>query len=73
MNGYRLKTDRELSPYQRRVEQIENVILCVAEVEKMVSEIGKNLFPGLERVVKKTIIRRRVASLPWRSKTGFQR
>jgi hypothetical protein len=63
-NGYRVKTDAEMSPYQKRIETIDNVILCVAEAENMVAEIGKSLFPGLE---KKLVLkpRKKVSVFPW--------
>jgi hypothetical protein len=44
-NGYRTKTKAELSDYQKRIELIDNVILCVAEAERMISEIGRNIAP----------------------------
>jgi hypothetical protein len=63
-NGYRVKSDSELSPYQKRVETIDNVILCVAEAEKMVIEIGRSMFPGLEkRLVLKP--RKKTSIFPW--------
>lgn len=66
-NGYRVKSEAELSPYQKRIEEIDNVILCVAEAEKMVSEIGKSLFPGLEK--KLTLKpRKKIGTFPWRSR-----
>lgn len=40
-NGYRVKSNAELSAYQKRIESIENVILCVAEAEKLVASVGK--------------------------------
>lgn len=43
MNGYRPKSDKEFSEYQKRIEAIDNVILCVAEAEKMCREVGKSL------------------------------
>ncbi|HMK35224.1 MAG TPA: hypothetical protein VK463_09175 [Desulfomonilaceae bacterium] len=72
-NGYRVKSDAELSPYQKRVDKIDNVILCVAAAEKMLGEIGRSLFPGLEKtpVLKP---RKKVAVFPWRGrKVGRQR
>lgn len=46
-NGYRSESKSELSPYQKRIEAIDNVILCVAEAEKMVGDIGRSLYPAL--------------------------
>jgi hypothetical protein len=34
---------RNLTPYQKKVEAIENVILCVAEAERMVANIGQSM------------------------------
>ena len=46
-NGYRVKTNTELSAYQKKIESIENVILCVAEAEKLVASVGKETaLPG---------------------------
>jgi hypothetical protein len=50
-----MKTDAELSAYQEKIEKTENVILCVAEAEKMVALLGRSLFPGLE---KKPLVKR---------------
>lgn len=49
MNDYRPeKSDAELTDYQRRIEAIDNVILCVAEAEKMFREIGMSLISESE-------------------------
>ena len=49
MNGYRQKkSGEELTEYQRRIEAIDNVILCVAEAEKMFREIGMSLISESE-------------------------
>jgi len=42
-NDYRMKSGSELSEYQKKIENIENVILCVSEVEKMIGQIGSDL------------------------------
>lgn len=47
-NGLKTKTTREPSEYQKRIEAIDNVILCVAEVERMICEIGNKLLPEPE-------------------------
>jgi hypothetical protein len=39
-----MKSNSEFSVYQKKIEAIDNVILCVAEAEKMVNEIGESLF-----------------------------
>ncbi len=44
-NDYRVKSGAELSEYQKRIENIETVILCVSEAEKMISQIGSDLMP----------------------------
>lgn len=43
-----MKSNAELSEYQKRVETIDNVILCVAEAERMVKEIGRSLVSDIE-------------------------
>jgi len=52
MNGYRSESDREFSEYQKRIEEIDNVILCVAEAEKMFRETGMSLISTSEIVNK---------------------
>jgi len=44
-NGNRIISDTELSEYQKKIESIDNVILCVAEAERMLVKIGKSLVP----------------------------
>ena len=44
-NGNKIKSDTELSEYQKKIESIDNVILCVAEAERMLADIGKSLIP----------------------------
>ncbi len=36
----------KLTPYQKRIEKIESVILCVAAAEKLVDEIGDSMIPA---------------------------
>ena len=38
-----MKSNSEFSDYQKKIEAIDNVILCVAEAERMVNEIGRSL------------------------------
>jgi len=45
LNGYTIKSDAELSEYQKKIESIDNVILCVAEAERMLADIGRSLMP----------------------------
>jgi hypothetical protein len=47
-NGFKQRSNGEFSDYQKRVEAIDNVILCVAEAEKMIREIGGHLVPEAE-------------------------
>jgi hypothetical protein len=47
-NGYKMKQNVELSPYQKKIEEIDNVILCVAEAERMVAQIGASLVSDLD-------------------------
>ncbi|AFM27090.1 hypothetical protein [Desulfomonile tiedjei] len=42
-SDYGVKPSAELSEYQKRIENIENVILCVSEAEKMIEDIGLDL------------------------------
>lgn len=42
-NGSRSRTKTELTEYQRRIASIENVILCIAEAERMIAQIGSEL------------------------------
>jgi len=42
-NGYSTTPRSELSEYQKKIESIDNVILCVAEAERMLNEVGRSL------------------------------
>jgi len=42
-NGYSTTSRSELSEYQKKIESIDNVILCVAEAERMLNEVGRSL------------------------------
>lgn len=53
MSEYKLKPDSEHTEYQKRLDSIDNVILCMAEAERMVSEIGRHLVKDLDIDVKK--------------------
>jgi hypothetical protein len=44
-NGNKILSDTELSEYQKKIESIDNVILCVAEAERMLIKIGKSFVP----------------------------
>ncbi len=43
ISDFGLKADSKISDYQKAVDNIENVILCMAEAERMVQEIGRNM------------------------------
>jgi hypothetical protein len=47
LDGAEMKSNAELSAYQKKIEAIDNVILCVAEAETMVREIGRSLVSDL--------------------------
>ena len=47
-NAYKMKSNAELSPYQKRIESIDSPILCVSEAEKMINEIGQDLVSDIE-------------------------
>lgn len=42
------KKESEMSPYQKRVQNIDTPILCVAEAEKMIREIGLDLIADMD-------------------------
>ena len=42
------KKESEMSPYQKRVQNIDTPILCVAEAEKMIREIGLDLVADMD-------------------------
>jgi hypothetical protein len=50
-NGFRSRSSREQSEFQKRVEAIDNVMLCVAEVEKMIRDIGRDMLPEADVLV----------------------
>ena len=52
VNGFRTKSDAELTDYQRKVQNIDNVILCVSEAEQMINTIGSELIPDLPEIKK---------------------
>jgi len=49
-NGNKILSDAELSEYQKKIETIDNVILCVAEAERMLIKIGQSLAPEPRRL-----------------------
>ena len=48
------KSDAEFSPYQKRIEAMDNAILCVAEAEKLVFSIGLSLLEEHQLTREKT-------------------
>ncbi|MGC8659867.1 MAG: hypothetical protein ACP5U1_12420 [Desulfomonilaceae bacterium] len=42
------KKESEMSPYEKRVQEIDTPILCVAEAEKMIREIGQDLVADMD-------------------------
>jgi hypothetical protein len=60
-----MKSNAELSEYQKRIEAIDNVILCVAEVERMVKEIGQSLISDLETKTRSTAEIPKGAKFSW--------
>ena len=58
-NGYTIKSDAESSEYQKKIESIDNVILCVAEAEIMLRQIGASLVPDHVRTVSNNKKRRK--------------
>lgn len=54
-NDYPMKSSSELSEYQKRIENIDTVILCVAEAEKMIRQIGSDLVPEVRRMSEKQL------------------
>ncbi|MGO9570064.1 MAG: hypothetical protein ACLP5H_21255 [Desulfomonilaceae bacterium] len=68
-NGYKMKQNSELSPYQKKIEGIDNVILCVAEAERMLTQIGTSLVSDLDAPKERVgnSVKRRKFS--WRSRS----
>ena len=68
-NGYKMKQNSELSPYQKKIEGIDNVILCVAEAERMLTQIGTSLVSDLVAPEKRTNDRVKRQNFAWRNRT----
>ena len=45
---FRTVKESEMTEYQKRVQEIDNAILCIAEAEKMIREIGANLVVDMD-------------------------
>jgi len=65
LNGSKIQSDSEHSPYQKEIEAIDNVILCVASAEKMLRQIGKSMVEGMEPVPKPPANCARTKSFLW--------
>lgn len=68
-NGYKLKQNSELSPYQKKIEGIDNVILCVAEAERMLTQIGTSLVADFVAHEKRANNRVKRQNFAWRNRT----
>jgi hypothetical protein len=66
-NGYKMKQNSELSPYQKRIEGIDNVILCVAEAERMLRQIGNSLVSDLDAPQKRIENSAKRRKFSWRA------
>jgi hypothetical protein len=67
LNGYTIKSDTELSEYQKRIESMDNVILCVAEAERMLADIGRSLAPQRRHLDRKKN-KLKYSKFPWISR-----
>ncbi len=67
VNGYKVKRNSELSPYQKKIDSIDNVILCVAEAEKMLTEIGTSLVSEADLPDRSKDIHLKRRQFSWRS------
>jgi len=67
-NGYKMKQNQELSPYQKRIEEIDNVILCVAEAERMLTQIGNSLVSDLDAPKKRVVNSVKRPKFSWRGR-----
>jgi hypothetical protein len=64
-NGLRTRTDAELTEYQKKIDTIDNVILCVSEAESMINSIGGEMLEQLPEIKKPRAKRRRDKKVPW--------
>ena len=65
LNGLKRGSGAEPSPYQKRIEAMDNVILCVAEAERMINDIGKSLVEEVEMIPRRTQDRGRGKKFVW--------
>ncbi len=64
-NGYTTKPVSEFSEYQKKIESIDNVILCVAEAENMLNQIGASLITDLAIIEPNKKRRPKRTKSPW--------
>ncbi|MBI5569192.1 MAG: hypothetical protein HY914_04525 [Desulfomonile tiedjei] len=64
-NGFRTRSDAELTHYQKKVQAIDNVILCVSEAERMINSIGDDLIADLPEIKKSRRRRSPHQKEPW--------
>jgi|YelNatPaOPRAMG01_1025707.scaffolds.fasta_scaffold616024_1 hypothetical protein len=64
-NGYKLRPNTEASEYQKRIDKIDTVILCLAEAEKLVADLGKSLLREETLHAQKTIAARSAKRPAW--------
>jgi hypothetical protein len=68
VNGYKVKRNSELSPYQKKIEGIDNAILCVAEAERMLTELGSSLVSEVDARGKSANDCQKRRKFSWRSR-----
>lgn len=71
-NGYRLRPKTEASEYQKRIDQIDTVILCMAEAEKLVANLGKSYVLDLETSTQKTVTVKSTKKPAWEGVDCFR-
>jgi len=64
-NGYKLRPKTEPSEYQNRVDQIDTVILCLAEAERLVADLGKSLLRDVAPSAQETVATRSTKKPAW--------
>ncbi|MFH0960511.1 MAG: hypothetical protein V1897_17625 [Pseudomonadota bacterium] len=45
---FRTIKESEMTEYQKRIQEMDNAILCIAEAEKMIREIGADLVVDMD-------------------------
>jgi hypothetical protein len=64
-NGQRTRSESEMTVYQKKIESMDTVILCVAEAERLVHVIGKDLFPEVVKRDKSRSTKPERKKAPW--------